>query len=147
MSGTEKRKMHYLNRTPAENDFNFRPAVLAEFASRLQHHMTRKGWNQSETARQAALHMPDKKFGRDNVSNYVRGLVMPGPLHLEALAKALGVKPDDLLPHREAPNAEQSVSPVTMTESGDGRVWLRINQTTDYKTALKVLSLLKGDQE
>jgi transcriptional regulator with XRE-family HTH domain len=43
-----------------------------EFARRLASARKRKGWNQSELARQAALHVKDGKFGRALVSGYER---------------------------------------------------------------------------
>lgn len=102
-------------------------AVKREFAKRLQNAITARGWNQSELSRNAAKHMPDGKFGRDNVSNYVRGRVLPGPPHLNALAKALKVTPDDLLPSRYTKSVDDDNPPVDIKETEDGRAWLRVN--------------------
>ena len=118
-------------------------AIKAEFGRRLQAHIVRKGWNQSELARRAEKHCPDQRFGRDNVSVYIRGKTLPGPVHLNALCKALGVKPEELLPAR-APSTTNSVtSPMDMKDMGDGRVWLRINQAISWEQALEIMRVLK----
>lgn len=106
-------------------------AVKTEFARRVQAAMVNKGWNQSELARRAALHMPDKKFGRDNVSNYIRGTSMPGPTHLNALARALGVQAKELVPARGMPSADDKAPPLDVKDLTDGRAWLRVNQAVD----------------
>lgn len=108
-------------------------AVKTEFARRVQAAMVNKGWNQSELARRASLHMPDKKFGRDNVSNYIRGTSMPGPTHLNALARALGM-----------PSADDKAPPLDVKDLTDGRAWLRVNQAVDWQVAMQIVALLRG---
>ena len=122
-----------------------REMVLREFAKRLQNAMLERGWHQSELARQATKHMADGKFGRDNVSNYVRGKTMPSPIHLNALAKALGKKPDDLLPARAYASAQDSSPPLDVKDLGEGKAWLRVSQAVEWPVALKVLAILKGE--
>lgn len=67
--------------------------VRAAFARRVLNARIKKGWNQSELARQAALHMPDGRFGRDSISKYEKATHLPYPVQLDALAKALGIPP------------------------------------------------------
>lgn len=118
-------------------------AIKNEFARRLQHKIAEKGWSQSETARQAAMHMPKgQDFGRDNISGYVRGLSLPGPVMLSALSKALGCDPIDLVP--SAPSVDTRHPPLEVKDSGDGRAWIRINQAVDWPVALKIMELIKG---
>lgn len=118
-------------------------AVKAEFARRLQHKMAEKGWTQSEMARQAEYHLPrGQKFGRDNISGYVRGLSLPGPVMLGALCQALGCQPQDLL--LAAPSVDTRNPPLEVKDAGDGRAWVRINQAVDWQIALKIMELLKG---
>lgn len=120
-------------------------AVKAEFARRLQHYSTLKGWTQSELARQAENKLPKgHTFGRYNVSTYVRGKSLPGPVHLNALCDALGVKPDDLLPTRGVRQAGSEMPALDVRDMADGNVWLRINQAVPWPTALKIMELLKG---
>ena len=118
-------------------------AVRREFARRLQKAMIEKGWTQSELARAAAPHAPDKRRIRDNISKYIRGKVLPGPLHLAALAKALGMKPGDLLPSRPTAGGADA-SPFDIRETSDGNVWLRVNQAVPWDIALEIGRLLKG---
>lgn len=121
-------------------------AVKAELAKRLQQAIVEKGWNQSELARRAAIHMPDKIFGRDNVSNYIRGASLPGPGHLKALARALGKDPLDLLPTRGMPSVEDKVPAFDMRDVGGGQVWLRVNQAVSWDVATQIMGLLKGSE-
>lgn len=140
-------RRHFYNRAPkglppdAPVD-----AALAEFGRRLQKRMSEKGYNQSDLAREASKHMPNKKFGRDNISNYVRGVVFPGPIRLHALAKALGVKPDDLVPEHGLPSTDDRAPPYDIRATSDGNVWLRVNQAVSHEVAMKVLALLGQDK-
>ena len=60
-----------------------------EFARRLQAKRNEKGWTQSELARRMAPLLKDSRIGRDNISKYVRGKVLPLPPLLEAMSKVL----------------------------------------------------------
>lgn len=120
-------------------------AVKREFAKRLQAAMVEKGWNQSELSRQAAAYMEDGKFGRDNVSGYIRALTIPTPPFLDALCKALGKKPNELLPKRATADVDQKVPPLDVRDIQNGKAWLRVNQAVDWPVAIKIMALLKGD--
>lgn len=117
-------------------------AVMAEFGRLLQRLMVEKNWNQSDLARAAAKFMPDKKFHRDNVSMYVRGQSLPGPVRLNALAKALGTDTQTLLPTRGVEHVEERNPPLDARWMGDGNVWLRVNQAVSQEAAMKVLAIL-----
>lgn len=66
-------------------------SIKAEFARRLQTAMVGRGWNQSELARRASECLPKPApgqtrghaIGRDLISHYVRGAMLPGPSNLE----------------------------------------------------------------
>src|SRR3546814_14019081 len=45
-------------------------------------------------------------MGRDSVSHYVRGINLPTPAHLWALATALGCEPYDLVPSMGMPSVD-----------------------------------------
>lgn len=138
----------YYNEDPIGDDFAdpaSPEASRAEFAKRLYRAMLAKGWNQSELARQAALHTADGKFGRDNVSSYVRGKAMPGPKHLHALCQALGVQPREILPHAGLPSADKKPSSASANDMGNGKMWLKVDQAVDWDTGLEVLRMLKTD--
>lgn len=119
-------------------------AVKREFAKRLQAMLDRRGWNQAELARRAAFHMPNGKFGRDNVSNYVRGVVLPTPTHLNAMALALGCDSQDLLPSRAVPSVDAIVPAFEVKQLSASTAWVRINQELPWPIALKIMQLVKG---
>ena len=106
--------------------------------------MIRKGWNQSELARRAATHMPNKTLGRDNISKYLNGATLPEPLRLHALAKALGVKPEDLIPDTDPLATDMEEAPALAMQTVDeNTAWLRINQQVPIDTALQIMGLLQ----
>jgi transcriptional regulator with XRE-family HTH domain len=116
-------------------------AMRADFAQRLTAARMRKGWNQSELARHAALQIQDGVFGRALVSSYERGRMFPNPLHLSALAKALNVQPDDLAPSA-MPKIIDLEPQIEVKGLDNGMALVRINQTMNWDVALKILSLL-----
>jgi len=119
-------------------------AIRMDFARRLQNAMNDKGWNQAELARRVAPLLKDSRIGRDNISKYVRGKVLPLPHALEAIAKVLGMDSKDLLPNRGTAATAEEHSPLDVRDIGEGRVWLRVNQAVDWEIALEMLKLLKG---
>lgn len=116
-----------------------------EFARRLRELMDQHGWNQSETARQAARHMPTGTFGRYNISAYLKEKSLPGPDHLNALAKAFRVPPSSLLSYTPRPGLEPAV-PVEVKDVGGGRAWLRINKAVPWDTAVAVMKIIGEDK-
>jgi transcriptional regulator with XRE-family HTH domain len=139
------------NNTPIRQILNPPPGELpadapagharAEFAHRIQHLMAKAGWNQADLARAASKHLPrGVEMGRDSISYYVRGKAFPSAPRVNALAMALGVKPDDLVPTRGVKTAgDPSLEMRTMA---DGRVWLRVNKEVDPAVAAKIVTLL-----
>lgn len=114
--------------------------TLQEFSRRLYSMMLGKGWTQAEMARQSGL-------TRDSISGYVRGNHMPTHESVNALAAALGVKPEELLPNlvqraidEDTPSLELKVS-----TSDPRKSWLRVNRMVSTKTASEVISLLQDD--
>lgn len=129
-------------------------AVKMEFARRLQAQMILKGWNQSELARRASALLPKpvkgqkrgaSGIGRDSISHYMRGKMLPLPVYLDALAKALGVRPEDLMP-TAAPGMIEA-PPFEMKGMPGGRMYLRINRTVSSSTAAKIMELLSKEDQ
>lgn len=121
---------------------NLTPAALTlqEFSRRLYRLMLSKGWTQAELARQSGM-------TRDSISGYVRGNHMPTHESVKALAKALGVKPEEILPNiiesaidEDIPSLELKVS-----TSDPSKSWLRVNRLVNTKTASQIISLLDED--
>ena len=145
-----KRNFATMNPPPSENLGEMVPkdAVRVEFARRLQRRMLEKGWHQAELARQATKFLPEgQEFGRYNVSYYLRGKVLPGPVHLTALCKALGCEPLDLVPQKGLPQATTTVPPLDLRDMNDGNVWLRVNQAVTWPQALEIMRILKQELE
>lgn len=123
-------------------------AAMAEFGRRLQAKMIEKGWNQSDFARAASKHMPGKKgLGRDNVSNYVRGLQFPGPVRLTAILKTLGVPREELVPAGAVVSVDDKTPPLSFKSTGDGNVWLQVNQAVSMEVAMQIVQLLGTKKE
>ena len=119
--------------------------IKQDFARRLDAAKLKKGWNQSELARHAALHMPSGRFNRDNISNYINAKHTPGPVHMHALCKALGVEPADLMPVGATPSAEDAAPPLDLKDLGDGTVFVRINKRLPAAKALQILNVVMGE--
>lgn len=118
--------------------------IRADFGSRLRNLISERGWNQSELARQATLHLPaGEEMRRDSVSVYVRGIALPKPKYLNAIAKALRVEVKELLPDRGL-QVPDTPAEMMMTKMEDGRVWLQINQAVDFDDALKIMGILNS---
>lgn len=140
------RRPSFHNEPPAGTISSQAPADAArtEFARRLQKALNEKGWNQAELARRVHQKMPNAKTGRDSISKYIRGMVLPSPRALDAMASVLGKKPDELMPTRGVPSAGAENPPFEMRDIGDNMYWLKINQGVDRKIALQIMQLLSG---
>lgn len=140
---TTMARKRFINPPPGGDDGS---ASLAsqkrEFGKRLQHLMVEKGWNQSDLARAAAKFMPDKTFNRDNISLYVRGQQLPGPIRLKALCKALGVDQNDLIPAGAVATVDDNSPPLSLRPMGNGIDWLQVNMAVPHDVAMKIMVLL-----
>lgn len=126
----------------AAPDMSLTPKHLTkqEFGKRLYKLMLAKGWHQSELSRQSGL-------PRDSISVYVRGRSLPTPTSLKALAGALGVSAEELLPnHIEGAIDEDMPSlEIKVSTSANNVAWIRLNRAVSMKTALKIAELLEND--
>src|SRR5262245_64678077 len=118
-------------------------AIRMDFAKRLQDALSDRGWTQSELARRMAPLLKESRIGRDNISKYVRGKVLPLPPALEAMAKVLGVESKDLLPTRATSTTSDELAPSSLRDLGDGRYWLQVNMAVDPDVALEVMRLIR----
>lgn len=111
-----------------------------EFGRRLYKLMVTRGWNQSELARQASL-------PRDSISTYIRGVALPTPKSLEALATALAVQPIDLLPNamEAAVDEDHPSLEMRVSTSAPNAAWLRVNRLVSLSTAARVIELIEAD--
>lgn len=124
---------------------------MKEFGRRLSALVRNKGWTGSDLAREASKHLPagpkgkKREMGRHLPSAYMRGLNYPNSPNLEAIAKALGVAPTDLVPDYGAA-VEGPRSFINVAASGGGRARLTIDAEVDEDTALKVMKLVREGQ-
>lgn len=141
-----KREKGYIlsDKVPATDGDLETPRHLSkqEFGRRLLSLMLAKGLRQSELARRADL-------PRNNVSSYVRGLSYPSHMSLTKLAKALGTKPDVLLPnYTEAAIRDEAAPDVSLKSSmaEPGISWLIVNRRVSTSIGVQIVSLLEEDR-
>lgn len=121
-------------------------AVRREFARRLYHAMVMKGWNQSELARQVSTKL-GKPVPRDNVSNWVRGLVLPMGDRLIALAELFGMTPEDLVVSEGRPSADLRNPKFELRGLNDGTSWLKVNRRVSRELGRKIVNMLEDEPE
>jgi transcriptional regulator with XRE-family HTH domain len=120
-----------------------------EFAHRLQKAMMDKGFTGADLARRATGFMPggskgrDAKIGRDQISHYIRGVSIPRAPQLKAMARALGVTPESLLP--QLPKAADRAPAAEFRQLDDGNIWVRINQALPWSIAIQIMGLVNPD--
>lgn len=120
-----------------------------QFAARLDRARQAKNWSQSELAREATKMLSGgKPVSRDDISRYVNGLSFPGPAKLNAIAAALGMEPETLLPNiaQNAIAADEHPSFVMKAiESAPGVAWVSVNRLVKLSTATRIATLLEED--
>jgi transcriptional regulator with XRE-family HTH domain len=121
--------------------------VAVGFAQKLQARMAAKGWSQKDLAERATLQLPEGApvVSPSNISKYVNAREMPTPVKMLAIATALGVKPEDLV-NTDAVNAVgRNAAKVSITDIGNGRVWMKVNQSFSMANALKILAVISEE--
>jgi transcriptional regulator with XRE-family HTH domain len=121
-------------------------AIRMDFARRLQSALVQKGWTQSELARRVAPLLKNSRLGRDNISKYVRGKVLPLPPALNAIARVLEVDVTELLPQGRAPSAVESEHPpfeMRTLEEGE-MAWIHLSMALPFNTCLEIRRLVRG---
>ncbi len=144
-------KRQFINRPPSLSGPHKdapKDAVKIEFARRLQATLIKKGWRQSDLARETVKYLPKgAKLGRDSISHYIRGKILPRALYLDAISKALGMPKDELVPTKGYSEAGDDNPPLDVRDLNDGNAWLKINQAVSWSTAVKILEILKGRED
>ncbi len=130
----------------ADATFAHKDVLKREFGQRLRRLLVKSGMSQTELARAAAKFTPDKSFGRDLISSYISGRYIPNPINLAAMAQALGITPDELLPQsNNLPRRGETSPPLDIRVMGEDRASLRVNQIVSLSVALKVAQLINDD--
>jgi transcriptional regulator with XRE-family HTH domain len=110
------------------------------FGRRLNSLLLKKGWNQSELARKSGI-------GRDSVSNYVRGKNFPSQAQLIAMAEALGVEAEEILPNAiMEPAAAAQADLEIKSIVGTDQLLLRINRVVNHAQLVKILEILRDEK-
>ncbi len=118
-------------------------AIRAQFAKRLQDALNDKGWTQSELARRVAPLLRESRIGRDNISKYVRGKVLPLPPALEAIARVLDMEAKDLLPSRATKTVSEEFTPTSLRDIGGEKYWVQINLALPADDALNIMRMVR----
>lgn len=122
-------------------------ATRAEFGRRLSRAMVLKGLSQAELSKKATAKAPGgMRIGPDSISHYINGRYMPSPAHLKVLAEVLQIDPVELLPAGDLPEAGESLPPISVQDLGNGTAWVKVNQAVEWTKAVKVLSILRGEE-
>lgn len=124
---------------------------LQQFARRLQHFRTEKGWSPSELARQVWGETTTKAGrkvakNRDRISVYEMGKSSPDPHNLVKIAKALGVSPEELAPDITAATVEREnpeIAIIAVAGHAD-KVHLKVNKLVSMNIATQIMVLLNG---
>ena len=95
---------------------------LEQFASRLQHLRTEKGWSQSDLAREVWGELETRAGrkvakNRDRISTYEMGKSWPDPHNLMKIANALGVSPEELAPDITAATVDRQNPEIALVSS------------------------------
>lgn len=118
-------------------------AIRMAFARRLQSSLNERGWTQSELARRVAPLLKESRIGRDNISKYVRGKVLPLPAALEAIAKVLEMRSQDLLPARASVGNDEN-PPISVRDMGEqDMAWVQINMALPWDKALEIQRVIR----
>lgn len=108
-----------------------------EFGKRLRSIMQKKGVQQYEVADALSI-------GRDSMSGYANGRIMPLKDRLEEIAKFLEVDPTELVPHFGMDVSNNEIAPHFDLKIGeDGTAWLAINQRLPADLALEIAGLVR----
>ncbi|MEM8773848.1 MAG: helix-turn-helix transcriptional regulator [Pseudomonadota bacterium] len=118
-------------------------------SKRLKQELELRNWTQAELARRASQHLPGGDISRDNISNYIREKVLPGPAFLVAIAKALGTTKEDLVPDYDSARSKvfAHAPPTDVKDAGNNNAFLRINRQLPWPVVVDILALINKSDE
>lgn len=122
-------------------------ASTLAFAQKLRRAIVERGWTQADLGRRATEHMAQGTISRNSISRYVSGKELPGDNRLSAIASALGMKPEELIDLGANRISSRMGAKVSVEDLGNGMTWVRINQEVPWAAALKILDILKGEND
>lgn len=94
----------------------FTRAEREAFGRKLQGMLVERGMTAAELSREVTRHLPaGKKMGRDVITRYTTGRSIPTPINLKAMARALNVDPNMMIPRDYASRPGEPSGPSTLT--------------------------------
>jgi transcriptional regulator with XRE-family HTH domain len=105
-----------------------------EIGKKIQEKIEQKNWNQSDLARAASM-------GRDSISTYIRGLVMPEPKNLKRLADALECGVSELSPYKTIKIDNGQIFEIK--EADNGNFLIKINRRVTANQAAAIFDALR----
>lgn len=87
------------------------------------------------------------RIGKDSLSHYINGRYFPSPAHVKVMAETLGVDVRELMPAKGFPEAGEALPPINIQDMNNGTAWLKINQAVPWPVAVKILGMLRGEEE
>ena len=124
-----------------------------EFARRLHKAMLDRGWNQSDLARAAWGESREdsrgyaQPIGKDRVSVYLKGHVLPDSQNLQKLATALEMTVEDLAPAVVTEKPETSTPTGIRPASEPGKFFISIGDPISMKLAAKILLMVEEEKD
>ncbi len=133
------RKPAAVTRESADNNDAVPPkmAIRLEFGRRLRKALQDKGWKQIDLANATDI-------GRDSISGYTRGRVLPDNDRLSVICKALGQRPEELVPHYGMDERTADLMPALEVKQADqaGMAWIRVNQMVSLDQVSRIMEIL-----
>jgi transcriptional regulator with XRE-family HTH domain len=118
---------------------------MKQFGENLLSSMKKNMISQSDLARRASQRL-GKPFGRDSVSQYVRGVSLPNAERLRVLADVLGVPESALLPtSSEVSKCDHPVIRVTASDDQSYDIVQIVNCRVKKDKIPQLFALIYGD--
>lgn len=158
------------------NQMKFNVTRKTIFAERLRSIMSDRNLTVTALAKLIQQRIPDRNFNPVNISHYRSGRSLPRPQVMNALVQALEVEMEDLAPAalsgieiKRKLERKRSRKPSDLTEGAlidtahdkdenaspafylkdleGGEAWIQINQRLSWNLVIKLLKVLKGEEE
>lgn len=128
---------------------------LATFSETLHRELLARGWSQSDLAKKIwNEERTDSRgytsvVGRDRVSSWVRGRVLPDPKSLKRIADALDMSAEDLAPNLTAAavSKQEPTLGITAVAGRHDQVLLQVRMLVPLKVAVDVAGILQRAEE
>lgn len=113
-------------------------AIRLEFGRRFRQAMLDKGVRQIDVANATDI-------GRDSISGYTRGRVLPEGDNLRKICKFLDTTPEKLVPHYGIDTKAVDHMPALEIQqaNAEGKVWLRVNQVVSLEQVSRIMAILQ----